>query len=72
MEGRTISVEWRDCKFYSDMQEILDMATGADGGADFVRLRMFLCTCDAEGTNVPFVHQLATLIRYLRTIDTLK
>jgi hypothetical protein len=41
------------------------MATGADGGLTFHQLRMFLCLCDEQGTEVQFVHDFAKLCRGL-------
>ena len=58
-----MSIEWKDCKYHDDIQEILDMATGVDGGLTFHQLRMFLIICEEQGTEVPSVTQFAKLCR---------
>lgn len=58
-----MSIEWKDSKYHDDMQDILDMATGADGGLTFHQLRMFLLVCEEQGTEVPFLQQFAKLCR---------
>ena len=53
--------EWSDCQYKGDMDDILDMATGANTG--FADLRTFLCAADEQGTDLPFVLQFAKLCR---------
>lgn len=56
-------LEWKDCKYYDDVNDILDMAAGADGCIGFWQLRQFLTLCEEQGTEVQCVHDFAKLCR---------
>ncbi len=56
-------MEWQDSQYADDMQEILDMATGAN--SVYLPLRVFLQDCEEKGHDVPFVRQFAQLCRML-------
>ncbi len=62
-------MEWQDSQYAEDMQDILDMATGADGGICFLKIRAFLLECEKKGDDVPFVRQFAKLCRVLTDIE---
>lgn len=62
-------MKWQDCKYHDDMDDILDMAGGADGGVSFIRIRAFLMECEEKGEDVPFVRQFAKLCRVFTDIE---
>ena len=49
-----------------DLDEIVDMASGADGGVDFVFFKTFVEDAISKDLDVPFVRQMAQTIRILR------
>ena len=51
--------------FREDTQKILDCFSGADDGKSFVQLCIFLDVCEKQGNDVPFLRQMAKLIRYV-------
>lgn len=49
-----------------DLDEIVDMASGADGGVDFAFFKAFVEDCITKELDAPFVRQMAQTIRILR------
>lgn len=50
-------------QFREDVETLLACFGGDDGGVAFVKLCRFLKSCDEQGNDVPFLRQMAKLIR---------
>jgi hypothetical protein len=64
-------IEWEDSEYKDAIDTILDTMGGADGGISFVLLRTFLCQCEEDGQDVPFVRQFARLCEHMSNFGKL-